>query len=86
MSSAARPRRDEKNVDEAYESTLSKNPARLNNKSRSLGQYAMSAIGPKRTWTSALHMSAFGGKADIMARREIELLLTSRRNRYFLSV
>src|SRR5215475_5998290 len=24
-----------------------------------------SAYGPKRTWTSALHMSAFGGKADI---------------------
>ena len=24
----------------------------------------MSAIGPKRTWTSALHMSAFGGKAE----------------------
>src|SRR5262245_25157028 len=26
---------------------------------------AMSAIGLKRTWTSALHMSAFGGKADM---------------------
>src|SRR5215467_6341876 len=26
---------------------------------------AMSAIGPKRTWTTALHMSAFGGKADM---------------------
>ena len=25
----------------------------------------MSAIGTKRTWPSALHMSAFGGKADI---------------------
>jgi hypothetical protein len=25
----------------------------------------MSAIGPKQTWTSAPHMSAFGGKADI---------------------
>jgi tRNA(Arg) A34 adenosine deaminase TadA len=25
----------------------------------------MSAIGPKRTWPLALHMSAFGGKADI---------------------
>src|SRR5262249_50385981 len=24
----------------------------------------MSAIGPSPTWTSALHMSAFGGKAD----------------------
>src|SRR5262245_40927331 len=26
---------------------------------------AMSAIGPKRTWLSAPHMSAFGGKADM---------------------
>jgi len=26
---------------------------------------AMSAIGPKRTSVCALHMSAFGGKADI---------------------
>ena len=26
---------------------------------------AMSAIGTKRTYTIALHMSAFGGKADI---------------------
>jgi len=25
----------------------------------------MSAFGPKRTWRLALHMSAFGGKADI---------------------
>jgi len=25
----------------------------------------MSAIGPKRTCASALHMSAFGGKADM---------------------
>jgi hypothetical protein len=25
----------------------------------------MSAIGPKQTWARALHMSAFGGKADI---------------------
>jgi len=25
----------------------------------------MSAIGPKQTWTTALHMSAFGGKADM---------------------
>ena len=25
----------------------------------------MSAIGTKRTWPSALHMSAFGGKADM---------------------
>ncbi len=27
----------------------------------------MSAFGPKRTWARALHMSAFGGKADIAA-------------------
>jgi hypothetical protein len=25
----------------------------------------MSAFGPKETWASALHMSAFGGKADM---------------------
>src|SRR5262245_35589602 len=25
----------------------------------------MSAFGPKRTWPRALHMSAFGGKADM---------------------
>jgi hypothetical protein len=25
----------------------------------------MSAIGPKQTWPRALHMSAFGGKADM---------------------
>jgi len=25
----------------------------------------MSAIGPKQTWACALHMSAFGGKADM---------------------
>jgi hypothetical protein len=25
----------------------------------------MSAIGPKQTWAVALHMSAFGGKADM---------------------
>src|SRR5262249_38786359 len=28
----------------------------------------MSAFGPKQTWTSALHMSTFGGKADIRKR------------------
>jgi len=27
---------------------------------------AMSAFGPKRTWVSAPHMSAFGGKADMI--------------------
>jgi hypothetical protein len=27
----------------------------------------MSAIGPKQTWTDAPHMSAFGGKADMLA-------------------
>jgi len=26
----------------------------------------MSAIGTKRTWASALQMSAFGGKADML--------------------
>jgi hypothetical protein len=26
----------------------------------------LSAIGPKQTWVSALHMSAFGGKPDIV--------------------
>src|SRR5262245_13059258 len=29
----------------------------------------MSAIGPKQTWPSALHMSAFGGKADMALGR-----------------
>ena len=28
----------------------------------------MSAIGPKQTWAVALHMSAFGGKADMTIR------------------
>jgi hypothetical protein len=32
----------------------------------------MSALGPKQTWPRALHMSAFGGKAD-MAFRGISL-------------
>jgi len=27
-------------------------------------KWEMSAIGPKRTWASAMHMSAFEGKAD----------------------
>jgi hypothetical protein len=27
---------------------------------------AMSAIGPKQTWAVAPHMSAFGGKADVV--------------------
>ena len=31
----------------------------------------MSAIGPKQTWPPALHMSAFGGKADMCNRRKI---------------
>jgi hypothetical protein len=30
-----------------------------------LGKYAMSASGPKRTSVIALHMSAFGDKADM---------------------
>jgi hypothetical protein len=29
---------------------------------------AMSAFGPKQTWAIALHMSAFGGKADMPNR------------------
>jgi hypothetical protein len=29
----------------------------------------MSAIGPKQTWTTALHMSAFGGLVDASARK-----------------
>src|SRR5215472_16943635 len=29
----------------------------------------MSAIGPKQTWRIALHMSAFGGKADMTVCR-----------------
>jgi len=29
----------------------------------------MSAIGPKQTWASAAHMSAFRGKADIYLLR-----------------
>jgi hypothetical protein len=33
----------------------------------------MSASGPKRTCTAALHMSAFGGKAD-MTKRKYPLL------------
>src|SRR5262249_20687581 len=32
----------------------------------SLARWAlMSAFGPQQTWPSALHMSAFGGKADV---------------------
>jgi hypothetical protein len=30
----------------------------------------MSAIGTKQTWASALHMSAFGGKADTANRTD----------------
>ena len=33
----------------------------------------MSAIGTKRTWASALHMSAFGGKADILLQLSTEV-------------
>jgi hypothetical protein len=29
----------------------------------------MSAIGPKQTWKRAVHMSAFGGKADMATPR-----------------
>jgi hypothetical protein len=31
----------------------------------------MSAIGPKQTWASALHMSALGGKADVRFASQI---------------
>ena len=31
-------------------------------------QPTMSAIGPKQTWASAPHMSAFSGKADMETR------------------
>ena len=40
----------------------------MNSEAASIGglfRLTMSAIGTKRTWASALHMSAFGGKADI---------------------
>jgi len=29
---------------------------------------AMSAYGPKQTWSVAMHMSAFGGKADMTTK------------------
>jgi hypothetical protein len=32
----------------------------------------MSALGPKQTWASAVHMSAFGGKADMRQERDWE--------------
>jgi len=32
---------------------------------RTVNTMRMSAIGPKQTWPRALHMSAFGGKADM---------------------
>ena len=32
---------------------------------KSMAHIARPAIGPKQTWASAVHMSAFGGKADI---------------------
>src|SRR5262245_22962906 len=37
----------------------------------------MSAYGPKQTWKSALHMSAFGGKADIAFLRWGCLFMTN---------
>ena len=37
----------------------------------------MSAIGTKRTWRVALHMSAFGGKADMLWERNVRFSLTS---------
>ena len=44
----------------------------------------MSAIGTKRTYQVALHMSAFGGKADITIKRLKCLLLTQSGHRYEL--
>ena len=41
----------------------------------------MSAIGTKRTSSSALHMSAFGGKADIAPASRAAVPLTRRRLR-----
>jgi len=35
----------------------------------------MSAIGTKQTWATALHMSAFGGKADIGHHKKALLLV-----------
>jgi hypothetical protein len=32
-------------------------------------QIGLSAYGPKRTWLVALHMSAFGGKADFVSEK-----------------
>jgi hypothetical protein len=36
----------------------------------------MSAFGPKQTYAIALHMSAFGGKADMSASELFTLLAT----------
>jgi hypothetical protein len=43
----------------------------------------MSAIGTKRTWASALHRSAFGGKAD-MTSRQMSNCLEQARTRIIL--
>ena len=43
---------------------------------------AMSAIGTKRTYRAALHMSAFGGKADIDANMTKCPLMTKSGHRY----
>ena len=37
----------------------------LSSKTTRMHHFVMSAIGPKQTSASALHMSAFGGKADM---------------------
>ena len=34
----------------------------------------MSAIGTKRTWACAPHMSAFGGKADVLRQYLVAVL------------
>jgi hypothetical protein len=38
----------------------------------------MSAFGRKQTWPRALHMSAFGGKADMTFLRESALVVAIR--------
>src|SRR5262249_57842469 len=37
----------------------------------------MSAFGPYQTWARALHMSAFGGEADILMLKEKDRLATA---------
>jgi hypothetical protein len=41
----------------------------------------MSAFGPKQTWACALHMSAFGGKADMTLQRGMSAFEKSTSNK-----